>query len=81
MEFETTLNNVRDIQTKSSTSENEHITHCITQWCHILLYLFIINGSGNDLLPDSTKPQPDPILSQIYPNIWHYKATMSYAQD
>ena len=34
-------------------------------------------GSGNGLVPDGTKPLPEPVLAQIYVAIWHHLATMS----
>ena len=34
-------------------------------------------GSGNGLVPNETKPLPEPMLSQIYVAIWHHQATMS----
>ena len=29
-------------------------------------------GSGNDLLPDGTKPLPKPMLTQFYVAIWRH---------
>ena len=34
-------------------------------------------SSGNGLLPDSNKPLPEPMLTQIYVSIWHHKAAMN----
>ena len=38
-----------------------------------LAHFWLINiGSGNGLVPDGTKPLPEPVLTQIYVNMWYY---------
>ena len=40
---------------------------------------WLINiASGNGLVPSGTKPLPEPVLTQIYVNIWCHQATMSW---
>ena len=34
-------------------------------------------GAGNSLVPDDTKPLPDPMLTQSSDATWHHKAKMS----
>ena len=33
-------------------------------------------GSDNGLVPEGTKPLPEPQLTQIYLAVWHLQATM-----
>ena len=34
----------------------------VCQWCHMATYIWVNIDSGNGLLPDSTKPLPEPML-------------------
>ena len=38
------------------------ITHCAL-WCHMATTIWVNIGSGNGLLPDGTKPLPEPLWS------------------
>ena len=40
----------------------------LINWRQVMPYVLIDNGSGNGLLPDSTKPSPETMLAQ---NCWH----------
>ena len=37
----------------------------VAKWPHMATYISVNIGSGNGLLPDSTKPLPKPILTDI----------------
>ena len=50
----------------------------VVQWRHMATKVWVITRSGNDLLADSTKPLPQPVLtnhqSGLVPFIWwHYQ--------
>ena len=32
----------------------------VVQWCHMVSEILVNTGSGTSLLPDNTKPLPDP---------------------
>ena len=35
----------------------------VAWWCHMATEVWVNIGSGNGLLPDSTKPLPEPMLT------------------
>ena len=35
----------------------------VAQWCHMVTKIWVNIGSGNGLLPDGTKPLPEPMLT------------------
>ena len=39
------------------------LTHCVAKWCHMVTLIWVNIGSGNGLLPDGTKPLPEPMLT------------------
>ena len=45
--------------------EQSMLIHCGLLWCHIIWHhkTWVSNGSGNGMLPDSTKPLPEPLLT------------------
>ena len=36
----------------------------MTWWCHMVTYIWVNIGSSNSLLPDGTKPLPEPMLTK-----------------
>ena len=41
------------------------------RWC------YVNTGSDNDLVPDGTKPLPEPVLTKFYAVIWRHPVLMS----
>ena len=48
----------------------------VMAWCRQATEILVNIGSGNGLLPDGTKPLPEPMLTQISVAISHHQATM-----
>ena len=35
-------------------------------------------GSGNGFLPSGNKPLPEPMLTQVYDDVWHHRISVKH---
>ena len=47
------------------------LTHCGLEMPYIATYTWVTIASDNGLLPDGTKPLPEPMLTLISEVLWH----------
>ena len=57
------LNHHKSTDMKSLYSSGGKYVFSVAEWCHMATRICVNIGSGNGLLPDGTKPLPEPNLS------------------